>query len=336
MPYNVLLTGASGGIGFEVFQQLLNTEKCNLAIFIRNSRKNKKRFKAYVEQVKIIYGDLSNEESLKQICEPYDTVIHLAAIIPPIAYKSELKTNEVNFLGTQLLIRHLENYCPKAFFMFSSSVAIYGDRLKNPEIRVSDPLHNDDEDFYVQSKIKAEKAVRNSRLDWTIFRLTAILGVNNHKITGLMFHMPLETPMEITTPSDAARAFVNGLERKKILSKKIFNLGGGKSFRTSYRELLEENFKINGLGKLNFPEKTFAEKNFHCGYMMDSDELEDILQYRKHTLSDYYHLNREAVPIVRKFLAIPFRGLIKFFLRQMSEPLRASKSNVIKERERFF
>lgn len=336
MAYNVLLTGASGGIGFEVFQQLLNTEKCNLTIFIRNSRKNKKRFKAYVEQVKIIYGDLSNEESLKQICEPYDTVIHLAAIIPPIAYKSELKTNEVNFLGTQLLIRHLENYCPKAFFMFSSSVAIYGDRLKNPEIRVSDPLHNDDEDFYVQSKIKAEKAIRNSRLDWTIFRLTAILGVNNHKITGLMFHMPLDTPMEITTPTDAARAFVNGLERKKMLSKKIFNLGGGKSFRTTYRELLAENFKINGLGKLNFPEKTFAEKNFHCGYMMDSDDLENILQYRRHTLSDYYRLNRDAVPIVRKYLTIPFRGLIKFFLRQMSEPLRASKSNVIKECERFF
>jgi hypothetical protein len=148
--------------------------------------------------------------------------------------------------------------------------------------------------------------------------------------------MPIDTPMEITTPSDAARAFVNGLERKKMLSKKVFNLGGGKYFRTSYRELLAENFKINGLGKLNFPEKTFAEKNFHCGYMMDSDELEDILQYRKHTLSDYYHLNREAVPIVRKFLTIPFRWLIKFFLRQMSEPLRAYKRNNKKEMQKFF
>ena len=262
MAYNVLLTGASGGIGFEVFQQLLNTEKCNLTIFIRNSRKNKKRFKAYVEQVKIIYGDLSNEESLKQICEPYDTVIHLAAIIPPIAYKSELKTNEVNFLGTQLLIRHLENYCPKAFFMFSSSVAIYGDRLKNPEIRVSDPLHNDDEDFYVQSKIKAEKAVRNSRLDWTIFRLTAILGVNNHKITGLMFHMPLDTPMEITTPSDAARAFVHGLEQKKMLSKKIFNLGGGKSFRTTYHITHANDVPPNELWRNNLPNEVEVDARY--------------------------------------------------------------------------
>ena len=68
-----------------------------------------------------------------------------------------------NVLGTQLLIRHFESYCPKAFFMFSSAVAIYGDRLKNPEIRVSDPLHEDDEDFYVQSKIEAEQVVQHSK-----------------------------------------------------------------------------------------------------------------------------------------------------------------------------
>ena len=336
MQHNVLLTGASGGIGYEVFQQLLKSQKYKLTIFIRESRKNIKRFMPFGNQCHIIFGDLTKKEDLAQICAPYDTVIHLAAIIPPIAYKSESSTHKVNVLGTQLLLQHFEAYCPKAFFMFSSSVAIYGDRLKNPEIRVTDPLDDDDEDFYVQSKIKAEEVVQQSRLDWTIFRLTAILGVNNHKITGLMFHMPLDTPMEITTPSDAARAFVHGMEHKPLLSERIFNLGGGALFRTSYRELLTENFKINGLGALNFPEKTFAEKNFHCGHMMDSDDLEDILHYREHTLADYYRLNRAAVPVIRKYFTMPFSGLIKFFLRQMSEPLRAYKRNDVKELERFF
>jgi nucleoside-diphosphate-sugar epimerase len=336
MTQNVLLTGASGSIGYEVFQQLLKAQIYNITIFVRKSRKNINCFKAYGNQVNILFGDLTKKEDLSQICEPYDTVIHLAAIIPPIAYKSESSTFKVNVLATQLLIHHFETYCPKAFFMFSSSVAIYGDRLKNPDIRVTDPLHDDDEDFYVQSKINAEEFVQQSRLNWTIFRLTAILGVNNHKITGLMFHMPLDTQMEITTPSDAARAFVNGTEQKSLLSKKIFNLGGGASFRTSYKELLAENFKMNGLGALDFPEKTFAEKNFHCGYMMDSDDLEVILHYREHTLADYYRLNREAIPIIRKLLTIPFRGLIKFFLRQMSEPLRAYKRNNKKEMQKFF
>ena len=336
MIKSILLTGASGGIGFEVFHQILEAKKYKLSIFIRASKKNIKRFEPYNSQVDIIYGDLTNSEDLKQICKPYHAVIHLAAIIPPIAYKSQVKTSKVNVIGTQLLLRHLESYCQEAFFLFSSSVAIYGDRLKNPEIRVSDPVDKDDPDFYVQSKINAEKIVEQSKLSWTIFRLTAILGVNNHKITGLMFHMPLDTPMEITTPSDAARAFVNGIEKKHLLAQKIFNLGGGAAFRTTYRELLTENFKINGLGKLNFPEKTFAEKNFHCGYMVDSDDLEDILHFRKHTLVDYYRMNREAVPIIRKYLSIPFRGIIKFFLRQMSEPLSAIRRNDMKEIERFF
>ena len=336
MIKSILLTGASGGIGFEVFHQILEAKQHKLSIFIRASKKNIKRFEPYNSQIDIIYGDLTSSEDLKQICKPYDAVIHLAAIIPPIAYKSQETTLKVNVLGTQLLLRHLESYCPEAFFLYSSSVAIYGDRLKNPEIRVSDALDKNDPDFYVQSKIDAEKTVEQSKLSWTIFRLTAILGVNNHKITGLMFHMPLDTPMEITTPSDAARAFVNGIEKKHLLAQKIFNLGGGAAFRTTYRELLTENFKINGLGALNFPEKTFAEKNFHCGYMMDSDELEDILQFRKHTLVDYYRMNSEAVPIIRKYLSIPFRGIIKFFLRQMSEPLRAYKKNDIQELRRFF
>ena len=155
--------------------------------------------------------------------------------------------------------------------------------------------------------MKVKKRRKNSSLDWTIFRLTAILGVNNHKISGLMFHMPLRTPMEISTPSDAARAFVYGLNYKSQLSKRIFNLGGGDSCRTTYEELLKKTFKINGLGMLSFPKKTFAEKNFHCGYMVDSDILEDILHFRRHTLADYYRLNREAVPAIRKFLTIPIR-----------------------------
>ena len=332
----VLLTGASGGIGYEVFCLLSRIEGIDLTILIRESKKNLKKFKINKISTEVILGDLTNPNDFLKLIGSFDVVIHLAAIIPPEAYLSEKRTFDVNVLGTELLIERIQEIAPNAFFMFSSSVAVYGDRLKNPEIRVSDPLNKDDDDLYVRSKIKAEEAVRYSQLNWTIFRLTAILGVNNHKVTGLMFHMPLNTPMEITTPSDAARAFVNSLEKKTFLSKRVFNLGGGASFRTSYRELLEENFKINGLGALDFPEKTFAEKNFHCGYMLDSDDLEDILHYRKHTLADYYRLNREAVSLLQKSFTYMFRSPIKFFLQQMSAPLKAFRTNNLDEMKRFF
>ena len=173
MANNILLTGASGGIGYEVFQQLLKAKGIKISIYIRKSKANIKRFKQYRDLANIIYGDLKSKEDLIQIKEPYDAVIHLAAIIPPIAYRSESNTYNVNVRATQNLLDHFESYCPKAFFMFSSSVAIYGDRLETPEIRVTDSLHHEDKDFYVQTKIKAEKAVQKSKLQWSIFRLTA-------------------------------------------------------------------------------------------------------------------------------------------------------------------
>jgi hypothetical protein len=110
-------------------------------------------------------------------------------------------------------------------------------------------------------KVKAEQIIKKSNLDWSIFRLSAIMG--NHKMTKLMFHQPLETSFEITTPEDAARAFVNALEAKPQLTNKIFNLGGGKACRTSYRDFSDRSFQVTGLGDLAFSGKAFAERNFH-------------------------------------------------------------------------
>lgn len=53
------------------------------------------------------------------------------------------------------------------------------------------------------------------------------MGANNHKISGLMFHMPLDTPMEITTSEDTGGAFANAVTERTELSGRIFNLGGG-------------------------------------------------------------------------------------------------------------
>ena len=76
---------------------------------------------------------------------------------------------------------------------------------------------------------------------------------------------------------------------------KIFNLGGGEKCRLTYRQLLEKKaFELYGLGKLNFHPKTFAEKNFHCGYMVDSDDLEGILKFRTHTLNDYFLMTQKT------------------------------------------
>ena len=92
-------------------------------------------------------------------------------------------------------------------------------------IRVGDALRPSEGDEYAKTKILAEQLIQESKLDWCILRLSAIMGVDNHKLSGLIFHMPLATPMEITTPEDTGLAFANAIAKRELLSKLIWNPG---------------------------------------------------------------------------------------------------------------
>ena len=333
---NILLTGATGTVGKEVLKQLLEKKAYNIIVFSTQKSKNKNFYSKIKEKITVHYGSLEKEEDLQKITESIDVVIHLAAIIPPLADEKPEMARRVNSLGTKYLLSRLKELNKNAFFMYSSSVSVYGDRLSNPNIKVDDPLIASEGDEYGLTKIEAEKHIQNSGLNWSIFRLSAIMGVKNHKLSKLMFHMPLDTPMEIVTPSDTARVFVNAIEKKSILIGKFFNLGGGEKCRLTYRELLEKSFDLYGLGKLNFPPKTFAEKNFHCGYMVDSDKLEELLSFRTHTLDDYFLMTKNSIPWIQKTATMIFSYPVKKYLQSLSEPLHAFKTKDQKLINRFF
>ncbi|MEO9076128.1 MAG: NAD(P)-dependent oxidoreductase, partial [Gelidibacter sp.] len=320
---NILLTGASGTIGFEVLKQLIAKGIYNITAFDKKNKLSIEKLITYKDKVRLIFGDITNPLDLEKITN-IDVAIHLAAIIPPFADEHPELAKKVNTKGTQNLIHQLEKTSPKAFFIYSSSISVYGDRIDKPYIKIGDPLIPSEGDAYATTKIAAEKSLEHSQLDWTIFRLAAIMG--NHKISKLMFHQPLNTALEICTPGDTARAFVNAIGKQSELSKKIFNLGGGESCRISYEHFLERSFAIFGLGKLDFPEHTFAEKNFHCGFYADGDDLERILHFRKDSLEDYFEMESEKVTDFKKGAASIFKKPIKWFLLKKSEPYRAYKT----------
>ena len=219
---------------------------------------------------------------------------------------------------------------------YSSSVSIYGDRVKNPDILTTDELKPSLGDHYATTKLATEKIIQESKLNWTIFRLSAIMGAGYHKITELMFHMPLNTSVEITTPEDNARTFVNAADKMEQLNKRIFNLGGGHKNRILYKDLLQRNFDIYGLGKLNFPKESFADKNFHCGYYKDGDELEEILHFRKDTLETYFEIVKKSVPKFQRFITSLVSPFVKKGLVKKSESYHAFKNKDKSMMERFF
>ncbi|WP_211357865.1 NAD-dependent epimerase/dehydratase family protein [Bizionia gelidisalsuginis] len=330
----ILLTGASGTVGYQTLLQLLERDTYTITVFDKKNEMSVKRLSPFSDRIEIVYGDITNTVDVEKIAANKDAVIHLAAIIPPIADEHPELAKKVNTEGTRILIEQLELQSPNTFFIYSSSISVYGDRLKTPYINVGDRLLPSKGDAYAVTKILAEKIIQNSNLDWTIFRLAAIMG--GHKMSKLMFHQPLDTSLEIATPQDTARAFVKAINKQAAVSKRIFNLGGGESCRISYEGFLKRSFKMFGLGALNFPDKAFAEKNFHCGFYEDGDTLEAILNFRQHTLNDYFALENAKISPLKKAAASVFKRPVKWYLLKQSEPYESIKNDDKDLKELFF
>jgi nucleoside-diphosphate-sugar epimerase len=333
----ILLTGASGTVGKEVLKQLCRSgESCDITVFDIKTRQSESLYNKFRGSIEVVFGDLSDKKMVDEVCSNKDTVIHLAAIIPPMADKEPELARAVNVTGTKNLIECIEEKSPEAFFLYSSSISVYGDRCIDPWIKVTDPLRPSDRDEYARTKIEAEKLIMNSKLKWSIFRLTAIMGIENHKPSAIMFHMPLESKMEIATPADTGRAFINAIDHTDILNRKVYNLSGGKECRITYRDFLSRSFEIFGLGKPDFAEHSFAGKNFHCGYYEDGDLLNDILDFRRETIEDYFQNLKRNISLPRKIVTSMFAGIIKKNMEKRSEPLAAVKTGNKKDIDHYF
>lgn len=320
----VLLTGAGGNIGREAVKILLRRRsEYVLRVFDLPTPKNREFFSRYEGQIETYYGDITKEDDLTLATKGVDFVIHMASVIPPLADEKPLLVDRVNVGGTRKLIHAVEQNSPSAFFLFASSVAVYGDRFLDPFIKTTDPLKPSEGDHYGEGKVLMEDSIRKSALQWTIFRLNAIMGAGNHTMSGIMFRMPLQQLVEICTPRDTARAFVNALEHREELTGRIFNLGGGEACTTTYSDFLENNFRIYGLGEFDFPLHAFATKNFHCGFYEDGRLLEDILHFRRDTLQSYYRQLDRSISWAQKKATELMAPIVKSYLLHLSEPYKA-------------
>lgn len=329
---NILLVGALGNIGFEVLKQLCKKRDLNITILDIDSKKNRRKIRQFKNKINVIFGSIYNLNIVKQALKNQDIIIHLAAIIPPFTDRNAKLSYNVNYVGTKNIVHTIKEN-NHGFLLFASSIAIYGDRLENPYIQITDKL-NPQNDYYAKLKIMCEEEITNSGIDYSIFRLTAIMGMPT--IDPLMFHMPLNTKMEIASSTDTARAFVNAIYHINELNKKIFNLSGGTQCRTTYQDFLKNMFNIYGFNFKYINKQAFANYNFHCGYYLDGDKLEDILHFRKDSLNSYYLKVKSHTNKFIKFLSRIFSKYIMYFLQKKSEPLLAKKTNNQSLIKKFF
>jgi nucleoside-diphosphate-sugar epimerase len=256
----ILLTGAAGSVGLEALRELVRRkDRYAIRVLEVRSPRTEKTLRPFRREVEIQWADLASEASLAVCVRNVDSVIHLAAIIPPLADRQPALAERVNVQGTQNLVEALQRRAPEAFFLYSSSVSVYGDRVQNPWIEVTDLLRPSEGDYYAVTKIKAEQIIKSSDLRWTIFRLTGIFNPRQ-KLDPLLFHMPLDTCIEMATTRDTGYALVEALERRITEA----HVQSGRR-RKVPRHLLRSPAGLlcrGGLGRYGFPRGGFRGSQF--------------------------------------------------------------------------
>lgn len=342
MRKRILVTGAAGTVGIALLEQLVvHRDSFDIYAFDLNHKTLRKRIERVIQKapksrsvVHPIYANLCDAESFAQLPLNFEVIIHLAALIPPAADDQMRLAHQVNVVGTKRVLEFANKQIQPPLLLYSSSVALYGDRLATPWIHVGDPINPSKGDFYAKTKIQAERQIVQYQGDWSIFRLGAVMG--GHQISKLMFHQPLGTNMEIITAEDVARAFLKAISSRKVLSGNIYNLGGGEACRMQYKEFLQRSFEIRGLGKLNFPHFAFADQNFHCGYFEDGYKLHNLLHFGQDSMESYFARDAAKVKPLTRWLCKLCKRPIKWWLLQKSEPYRAVKKKDLRHIKRFF
>lgn len=292
----VLVTGAFGNVGRSVMDAL-KAEGRSVRAFEYPSAVNLKLARRLGKGSELAWGDIRDGRAVAAAVEGCDAVIHLAAVIPPAADRDPEFAASVNIGGTAAVLAAVLASPRRPRLVFSSSVAAYGDRVKDYFIRADDPLRPCDDDEYAKQKVRCEALVRESGADWVICRLSYIVWRKKLSMDPLMFRMPLDTRLEVCHTADTGLALARAAFRDEAIGG-TYNIAGGLSCRSTYHDYLDRMLRLFGLGGVDFiPRRAFSAKGYHCGFM-DTAESQRLFRFQRLGLEDYYgEVESEAKPV---------------------------------------
>ncbi len=305
-----LVTGASGIVGTKLITKLLNASNYEITALDLKSPKALKSLNKFKNRINIVYGDINDNTIMEALIKDHDIIFHLAGIMPPSAEMHPNLSNIIDYGGTKSIIDAINTYNPKAYFIFPSTTAVYGN-VKHATCKSELNIYNDD--IYSQNKYKIEEYIKKNLTNYTIYRLPLILEKNNY--SSIMFNIPLNTEMEVITSSLVASAFVKSLANKRKLNKKIFNLSGGKNYRITSNALYIKALQIEGVSTRFFLSRYFIPQNFYGHIYDDGDDLNQILDFQKGSIDDFL----KSFNVPKKFLRSINRLIAYIYIRKFSK-----------------
>src|SRR2546421_2386851 len=131
--------------------------------------------------VEELRGDIRDRESVRELVDGADVVVHAAAALPIQASRESIRS--VNVGGTENVLRAADDAGVRRV-VFISSTAVYGVPEKHP-IEEDDPLVG--VGWYGESKIDAEGLCRVAAVETTIVRPKTFIGPERLGVFEILF-----------------------------------------------------------------------------------------------------------------------------------------------------
>lgn len=286
----IFVTGGAGSVGRMLVEQFVEAGKTvrifDLPFMDFSGLEDR-------DSIEIVKGDITSADDVAKAVDGVSAAIHLAALLPPTSERDRDKTFAVNVGGTESIIKAMEENAPDAVLVFTSSISTYGNTYdEEPPVKTD---HSQSAiDVYAESKIVAEKAVRESSLKWIAMR-----------IGGIAVPAFLEPPdpwpfvadqrVEMVHRDDVVDALFASVDAPEAANK-ILNIAGGPTW-----QLKGEDYVRDFYGFMGAPVEDVSYRP-SPGWVdwYDTEESQRILKYQNRS---YQHYSDEMRAIVEALMA---------------------------------
>ena len=252
MTRPVLVTGACGLLGTQVVRRLVAAGRSVVAVDL-DSPATRATVRS-MGDVRFLPADITSPEAIRAVVLEADpgAVIHLAAVIPPGAYRRPAVAERVNVDGTANVVAAMRYQADPGRLILASSTAVYGSRNGAKDLGLcsaATPPHP--RDVYGAHKVAAETIVHNSGLNWAILRLGGIIASDlarrSDRDSILMDAIiPSDNRIHTVHVAEAAEAFANAVDADCL--DQTLLIAGDESHMLRQHEFATHMMTIAGLG----------------------------------------------------------------------------------------
>ncbi len=239
----VLVTGAGGFIASHLVERLIALG-AQVTAFVRYNSRNDPGLLNFLadkkKEVRIIYGDIRDLETVRGVVQDIDVVFHLAALVGiPYSYVHPNEVVEVNTIGTLNVLTASKDRESDIRVIVTSSSEVYGTARYTP---IDEKHPRQPQSPYAASKIAADAIARSFhdsfQLPVTIVRPFNTFGPrqSDRAIIPAIISQALtkdkilignsRPTRDFTFVADIVEGFIRSGESEKVIGQEL-NLGSG-------------------------------------------------------------------------------------------------------------